>query len=119
MIGALVLGLGCGGSQVEPPGDESGSQGAESTAGTPDSTTATDGPTGTATESGGASESGEGTATDTGALACVGPDGCFDCTPEKPLELLNACTDAACAPFANTKDRLPLLADDGSLPPLP
>jgi hypothetical protein len=39
--------------------------------------------------------------------------------PVSPVELLNACTDAVCEPFANTKQRLPLLRDDGSLPPLP
>lgn len=39
--------------------------------------------------------------------------------PQEPVELLNACSDASCEPFANTPERLPLLEADGSLPPLP
>ena len=39
--------------------------------------------------------------------------------PTKPAELLNACTDATCAPFPNTVERLPLIGPDGKLPPLP
>jgi len=39
--------------------------------------------------------------------------------PKEPVELLNACSDASCEPFANTPERLPLLEADGSLPPLP
>lgn len=61
-----------------------------------------------------------GTATDdpTGG-ECAGPNGCFKCPPTNSEQLLNACSDATCEPFANTKERLPLLNDDGSLPSLP
>lgn len=50
---------------------------------------------------------------------CLGLDGCWDCEPGSSAELLDRCTDAACEPFANTADRLPLLGDDGELPPIP
>lgn len=48
-------------------------------------------------------------------------DGDGECVtdPSTSVELLNACTDAACDPFPNTPERLPLLEADGSLPPLP
>lgn len=116
MIGALALGLGCGGAQVEPPGDDSASQGAESTTGPGATTGATE--AASATEVSPTTDDTAG-ATDTGADACEGPGGCFDCAPKQPLEFLNACTDATCAPFENTKKRLPLLNDDGTRPPLP
>lgn len=128
MIGALVLGLGCGGAQVEPPGDDSeaqGTSGAATTTGTTDTLDTTGAAslteTGTTTEVGTtAPTTGEATTTtDTGGADCVGPDGCFNCAPKQPLELLNACTDAACSPFENTQKRLPLLNGDGTLPPLP
>ena len=131
MIGALALGVGCGGAQIEPPGGDSESQASAESTANPGTTTDPTEP-GTVTEVGGTTE-GDGTTgttevttvttregtTDTGGEACITPEGCFDCTPKKPLEFLNACTDAACAPFANTQKRLPLLEDDGTLPPLP
>lgn len=88
---ALALALvACTPQQAEPPtGDSTGEE---------DTGTATNDPTG-----------GE----------CVGPNGCFSCPPTKSEELLNACSDATCEPFANTKERLPKLDDDGTLPPLP
>ena len=53
------------------------------------------------------------------AIVCDGPNGCYNCKPTTPVQVLNACTDASCEPFANTKERLPLLNEDGTLPPLP
>lgn len=130
MTAALVLGLGCGGAQVEPP-DDSESQGNDQTTNDVSATgTGTD-TSASATEVGSTDETTtapttttddpttDATTTDTGGEACIGPDGCFDCAPQKPLEFLNACTDAACSPFANTQERLPLLEGDGTLPPLP
>jgi len=126
MIGALVFGIGCGGAQIEPPGDDSGSQGDAESTGTGTSTTGTGSTTSvtgddSTTEVGttAPTTTGEGTTTDTGGEACIGPDGCFDCAPKQPLEVLNACTDAACSAYENTQKRLPLLKDDGTLPPLP
>lgn len=49
---------------------------------------------------------------------CVGPDGCFSCPPEKPVEFLNACTDVLCVPYDNTQLQ-GLLQEDGSVPPVP
>lgn len=133
MIGALALGVACGGAQVEPPGEDCESQGSNATTQTPVTTSGpteagsvtevgttgsegSSGTTGSTTDPGGSSE---GTASDTGQENCVGADGCFDCAPQKPLEFLNACTDAACSGFENTQKRLPLLNDDGTRPPLP
>lgn len=56
--------------------------------------------------------------TTTGGPECLGPDGCWQCTPQNSGQLLDACTDAACAAFDNPA-RLPLLGRDGSLPALP
>ena len=50
---------------------------------------------------------------------CEGPDGCWNCAPTDPLQILNGCTDATCDAFPNTPERLPLLERDGSLPPIP
>jgi hypothetical protein len=44
--------------------------------------------------------------------------GCFTGTPSTSLELINACPLTGCAPFDN-EARLPLLGDNGELPPLP
>lgn len=98
-IAVALPGSACGGGQAQPPSDE------ETSAGTGTDTGATDddGSSGDPTE----------------ADECVGPEGCFDCPPTKPAELLNACTDATCAPFPNTVERLPLIGPDGKLPPLP
>lgn len=58
---------------------------------------------------------------ETGATGdeCVGPNGCYACEVNEPSQLLNACSDAACQPFPNTNERLPLLKADGTRPPLP
>jgi hypothetical protein len=44
--------------------------------------------------------------------------GCYSCPPTTSDEILNACTDAGCKPFANST-RLQHLTADGGLPPLP
>ena len=124
MIGALALGVGCGGAQVEPPDGGSESQVSAWTTQEPGTTGPTEasGVTVGATTEGGDTATtavSDGTTSDTGGEACVGPDGCHDCAPKKPLEFLNACTDATCAAFDNSQKRLPLLTDDGELPPLP
>jgi hypothetical protein len=50
----------------------------------------------------------------------LGDDGCFNCPKNGELEQwLNRCTDGDCVPFENTQERLPLLKNDGTLPPLP
>lgn len=43
--------------------------------------------------------------------------GCFTGEPDTENELLNACPLTGCAPFDN-ETRLPLLGDNGELPPL-
>ena len=93
VMGAALVAtlLGCGGAQNQPPEDESGSE----------------------------DEAGESSGDPTEADECAGAEGCFDCPPTEPAHLLNACTDATCAPFLNTAERLPLLKADGGLPPLP
>ncbi|MEZ4453111.1 MAG: hypothetical protein R3B09_26860 [Nannocystaceae bacterium] len=83
----------CSGGQVEPTASDTAGSG---------SATTTDGDTET-----------------TGDDACLAPEGCFACPPETPEQLLNACSDASCEPFVNDRTRLPLLNEDGSLPPLP
>jgi hypothetical protein len=97
LLAALALGpvIGCG-EQAEPPTD---SQASDPTNPSGEPTSDTSDPT----------EGGE----------CEGPDGCYDCPPTQHVHVINACTDASCEPFPNTKERLPLLNDDGSLPPLP
>lgn len=50
--------------------------------------------------------------------ACEGPNGCYACEPERPEELLNACTEAACLPYDNTQLE-GLLLEGGGLPPAP
>jgi hypothetical protein len=45
-------------------------------------------------------------------------DDCWTC-PEQPEQWLNQCSSAQCAAFVNDKAHLPLLNDDGTLPPLP
>ncbi len=111
----------CGGGQVEPPDDDDGGPSTQDPASSSGDTTS-DNPTGDATSdatSDATDDTGDPGTGDTGGTdACLGPDGCFSCPPNDPDELLNACSDATCEPFAN-KDRLPLLNADGTLPPLP
>ncbi len=110
-ITVALLGSACGGGgQAQPPGDEETDTGA---GGTDDDGSSSEGSSGEPT--GGEATEGE----PTGGDECVGPEGCFACPPTKPAELLNACTDATCAPFPNTVERLPLIGPDGKLPPLP
>jgi hypothetical protein len=54
---------------------------------------------------------------DAAADTCVGPAGCFSCAPSNESEIISHCTDTICVPFDNK--RLTLMADDGSLRPLP
>lgn len=67
-------------------------------------------------ETGSDEDTGDGSGT---GDACAGPEGCYDCEPTEPAQILNHCTDANCEPFPNTQERLPLLGADGSLPPIP
>lgn len=108
-----ALAVGCTPEQLEPPTTTTQSSEPQTGSTTTNAGSTTDqAPTGTTTDdpTGGST----GTPQD-----CEGPNGCFDCPPTKPAELLNACSDATCEPFSNTQERLPLLNDDGSLPPLP
>lgn len=122
---ALCVGpaTGCNNDQIEPPSTatESGGPGTTSTSSTGSTTDAPTGGPGSSTSGETTADtsgsSGETTAT-SGGVDCEGPDGCFNCAPTKPVEVLNACTDATCEPFDN-KARLPLLRGDGTLPPLP
>lgn len=65
-----------------------------------------------ATGGGGAAGSG----TSGGGGSCASGGGCYACTPTNTQELLNACTDATCVPFDNS--RCTHLSADGGLPPL-
>ncbi|MBK8714062.1 MAG: hypothetical protein IPN32_04905 [Deltaproteobacteria bacterium] len=91
--------LGCAREQDAPPENDSGGD-----------ASATD------------SASASGSSSDGGG-ECVGPGDCYACEPSQNQnqnqQLLNHCTEAACEPFPNTPERLPLLLPDGSLPPLP
>lgn len=92
---AVVCGLvGCGDGQNEPEDDGLGVGSSSTSTGLSGSTTGAPDP-------------------------CVGDLGCWSCEVVLPVQLLNRCTGAGCEPFANTRERLPLLAEDGSLPPLP
>jgi len=98
--------------EATPTDDDDDAVVDDSTAG--DGTTEGSGPD-DATGTTGPSET-EGTDEDSGT---GGPDDeCFAGIPETPEQLFNQCTDAACEPFDNSA-RLPLLNDDGSLPPIP
>ena len=48
---------------------------------------------------------------------CVGPNGCWACTPTTNDQFLNACS-STCISFDESRIT-PLLTADGSLPPLP
>jgi hypothetical protein len=48
---------------------------------------------------------------------CVGPNGCWACTPTTNEQFLNACS-GQCVSFDTTR-LTPFLAPDGALPPLP
>jgi hypothetical protein len=53
------------------------------------------------------------------AVACTVDGGtCYACEPVTSFEHLNACTDSTCELFVNAT-RLPLLREDGTVPPLP
>jgi hypothetical protein len=119
---ALLLATltGCPGEEEQPPtADETGGSTGGPTTTAPTTTpstsesetepTTTTTPTTTDTE-------GE-TESDTDNPDCEA-EGCWSCALEQPEHFLNACTDASCEPFDNAK-RLPLLNDDGTLPPLP
>ncbi|MBN8612434.1 MAG: hypothetical protein J0L92_17710 [Deltaproteobacteria bacterium] len=56
---------------------------------------------------------------DPDAFVCDDPTGCYRCTPTTSEQFLDRCTSASCEPFENTRARLPLLREDGTLPPLP
>lgn len=116
----LCVGLvgGCAPPQVEPPTSATDSGDSSTSAGNSTGAPTSGGQATEATTDATDSASGDPGGT-TDSAACEGPNGCFDCPPSKPLEVLNACTDATCEPFPNTKKRLPLLKDDGTLPPLP
>jgi hypothetical protein len=49
--------------------------------------------------------------------SCIGPNGCFACTPNNESEILSHCTDSTCVPFDN--NRLMLMGSDSALRPLP
>lgn len=101
-ISLLLLSvLGCARDQDAPPGDDTTGTTAPATTGGDDST-------------GGVDDSGT-----SGGNECVGADGCYACEPQTSEQLLDRCTEAQCEPFSLTPERLPLLAGDGSLPPIP
>lgn len=112
MLG-LVLGLGiaCGREQEEPLGNESGDETSQPPVGTSDDGEGTTVSTMEPDSSGGDST---GPGED-----CEGPEGCYDCAPTTPVQVLDACTDATCSAFPITVERLPLLERDGGLPPIP
>ena len=49
--------------------------------------------------------------------SCTGDASCYACTPKTTNEFLNACTDATCKHFDNS--RCTKLSPDGGLPMLP
>lgn len=120
---AVVALAGCNTDQVEPPSTatdtNAGPTGDPVTTGEPDGTSSGTAEAPTTGDTGDVSSSSGGEVETTGTPAECEGDGCFACKPSKHVELLNACTDATCEPFNNTQERLPLLGDDGTLPPLP
>lgn len=112
LLAAIPM-LGCPRDQDAPPADDTassaGSTGGSATTGSVDSS-------GTAPTS---VDTTAGTESGTTGEECLGPGGCYDCAPSTAEQVLNHCTDAACEPFANTVDRLPLIGADGTLPPIP
>jgi hypothetical protein len=65
-------------------------------------------------------EGGQAPQLECGELPLQGADGCFNCPTNGDNEQwFNRCVDSDCEPFANTKQRLPLLKADGTLPALP
>ena len=122
---ALAVGLvgACSNEQVQPPGDDTDdpATSATPTSNTTDPGTTTEDPTGTSTSEGSTTDepTDPPTSTTGDPAECETPEGCWSCPPTTHKQHLNACSDATCEPFPNTKDRLPLLEDDGTLPPLP
>lgn len=110
---ATIALTGCPGEEEEPPtADEGGTSSPTTTAPTTTpSTSESDTEPTTVTDTEGEAES------DTEPSECEA-EGCWSCPREQPEHFLNACTNAACEPFDNAA-RLPLLNDDGTLPPLP
>ena len=49
---------------------------------------------------------------------CLGPNGCWACTPTTNDQFLNSCGSGQCVTF-DTARVAPFLTADGSLPPLP
>ena len=50
-------------------------------------------------------------------MSCEGEKGCYACEPKSDEQYLNACTDAVCNVYDNSK--LKKLGSDGKLPPIP
>lgn len=126
---ALALAVGflgaCSKEQVEPPDDDTDDPATSADPSGPSSATETTttgpDPTDGGTTTGDPTGDPPTTTLDTTGdpAECETPEGCWSCTPTTHKQHLNACTDATCEPFPITKDRLPLLEDDGTLPPLP
>jgi len=49
---------------------------------------------------------------------CIGPNGCWACTPTTNDQFLNSCGGGQCIGFDSTRVT-PFLLPDGGLPPLP
>jgi hypothetical protein len=123
MFGAA--GAGGSGSSTNSAGD-AGSSGSSAIAGTSSGGAST--LSGGASGSGGVSSATAGTAgaggnSGSAGQSCEDPSGfhglgCNRCAATDIVSLENACTSAACTPFANDK-RLTLLGSDGKLPDLP
>lgn len=113
----LVLALACGRDEDTPPSNDTGTTTDDPTDPTDPTTSGPDTMTSTSTT---ADTSGTGDESSTGDIEeCLGPDGCWSCDPQTPEQVLNHCTASECEPFPNTQERLPLLGDDGALPPIP
>jgi hypothetical protein len=67
--------------------------------------------------SGGGTSSSSGSGAGGSGGSCTGDAGCYACEPKTTTEYLNACSDATCKHFDNT--RCTKLSADGGLPKLP
>lgn len=125
MLFVVITAVACAREQDEPPAqdetgsaDDDGDDDGDDDDGTgmtaDDDADDDDGPT----DPSGIDSSDDDGGSETG-VDCEGPDGCWNCAPTDPMQILNACTDSQCDAFSNTADRLPLLERDGSLPPIP
>jgi hypothetical protein len=129
---ALVIALsssalhGCGDDDNESPsGDDGGTagkggkggSGGKGGAGGKSGAGASAGKGGAGGKGGSGGKGGAAGSDEDAGMSCEGEKGCYSCAPKSYEQYLNACTDAVCNAYDNSK--LKKLGSDGKLPPIP